>query len=236
MGAQHRREESAQGPYDVTKYQTTHLCGGAIMGTDPKTSAVNRYLQSWDVPNLFVMGASAFPQNAGYNPTGTVGGARLLVGGRDPRQYLKNPGPLVACVRPAALARRRRGGLALLAVYRSSAARRATATSRISRRSSAAAIWRRSPTAPPATPHPDGKPVRRRPADRDAVRHIVVAPNITPDRETGIGGWSDAEFDDAVRQRHPPRRRAALSGDAVPVLHQDVARRRAWRSAPISTR
>ena len=42
------------------------------MGTDPKTSALNRYLQSWDVPNLFVMGATAFPQNAGYNPTGTL--------------------------------------------------------------------------------------------------------------------------------------------------------------------
>ena len=39
----------------------------------PKTSVVNRYLQSWDVPNVFVIGARAFPQNAGYNPTGTVG-------------------------------------------------------------------------------------------------------------------------------------------------------------------
>ena len=36
-------------------------------------ASVNRYLQSWDVPNLFVIGASAFPQNPGYNPTGTVG-------------------------------------------------------------------------------------------------------------------------------------------------------------------
>jgi GMC oxidoreductase len=43
------------------------------MGADPKTSAVNRYLQSWDVSNLFVLGASAFPQKAGYNPTLTVG-------------------------------------------------------------------------------------------------------------------------------------------------------------------
>ena len=42
------------------------------MGTDPSTSAINRYLQSWDVPNLFVTGASGFPQNAGYNPTGTL--------------------------------------------------------------------------------------------------------------------------------------------------------------------
>jgi gluconate 2-dehydrogenase alpha chain len=32
------------------------------MGTDPKTSALNRYLQSWDVHNVFVPGASAFPQ------------------------------------------------------------------------------------------------------------------------------------------------------------------------------
>jgi gluconate 2-dehydrogenase alpha chain len=30
-------------------------------------------MQVWDVPNVFSMGASAFPQNAGYNPTGTVG-------------------------------------------------------------------------------------------------------------------------------------------------------------------
>ena len=35
-------------------------------------------------PNLFVMGASGFPQNAGYNPTGTAGRTRLLVGGRHP--------------------------------------------------------------------------------------------------------------------------------------------------------
>ena len=28
---------------------------------------------------------------------------------------------------------------------------------------------------------------------------VLVAPNITPDRETGIGAWSDEEFDAAVR-------------------------------------
>ena len=28
----------------------------------------------------------------------------------------------------------------------------------------------------------------------------IVAPNITPDRDTGIGAWSDADFDKAVRQ------------------------------------
>ena len=41
------------------------------------------------------MGACAFPQNAGYNPTGTVGAPDLLGGRCDQQQYLKNPGPLV---------------------------------------------------------------------------------------------------------------------------------------------
>jgi len=62
--------------FDSTVYQTTHISGGAIMGDDPKTSAVNRYLQSWDVPNVFVPGASAFPQGLGYNPTGMVAALR----------------------------------------------------------------------------------------------------------------------------------------------------------------
>jgi mono/diheme cytochrome c family protein len=32
----------------------------------------------------------------------------------------------------------------------------------------------------------------------------VVAPNITPDRKTGIGAWSDQQFDDAVRHGRMP--------------------------------
>ena len=65
------------------------------MGADPKTSALNRYLQSWDVPNVFVLGASAFPQNAGYNPTGTVGALTYWALDAIKAQYLKNPAPLV---------------------------------------------------------------------------------------------------------------------------------------------
>ena len=95
MGAKEVVKQYRKAPYDVTEYQTTHLCGGAIMGTDPSTSALNRYLQSWDVPNLFVMGASAFPQNAGYNPTGTVAALAYWSAEAIRTQYLKNPGPLV---------------------------------------------------------------------------------------------------------------------------------------------
>src|SRR5262245_57148700 len=32
-----------KGPYDVTDYQTSHLCGGAIMGDIPGNSALNKY-------------------------------------------------------------------------------------------------------------------------------------------------------------------------------------------------
>src|SRR6185312_952027 len=39
-------------PYTIVPYQSTHNTGGAVMGTDPSTSAVNTYLQSWDVPNV----------------------------------------------------------------------------------------------------------------------------------------------------------------------------------------
>ncbi len=95
MGANEVTKQYRKGPYDITKYQTTHLCGGAIMGSDPATSALNRYLQSWDVPNLFVMGASAFPQNAGYNPTGTLAALAFWSAETIRNEYLKNPGPLV---------------------------------------------------------------------------------------------------------------------------------------------
>jgi gluconate 2-dehydrogenase alpha chain len=95
MGAREVSKEYRKAPYDITDYQTTHVCGGAIMGADPTTSALNRYLQSWDVPNLFVMGASAFPQNAGYNPTGTVCALAYWSAAAIRNQYLKNPGPLV---------------------------------------------------------------------------------------------------------------------------------------------
>ena len=59
------------------------------------TSALNRYLQSWGVPNLFVMCATAFPQNASYNPTGTVAALAFWSAEVIRTQYLKSPGPLV---------------------------------------------------------------------------------------------------------------------------------------------
>jgi len=82
-------------PYSINPYQTTHPSGGAVMGTNPATSAVNRYLQSWDVPNLFVQGASAFPLKAGKDVTGTVGALAYWSAQAIRQQYLKSPGPLM---------------------------------------------------------------------------------------------------------------------------------------------
>ncbi len=83
------------GHYSIIPYQTTHNTGGCAMGADPKTSVVNKYLQCWDVSNVFVMGSSVFPQNAGYNPTGTVAALTYWAAAAIRDKYLKNPGPLV---------------------------------------------------------------------------------------------------------------------------------------------
>lgn len=64
-------------PYDGRAYPSTHNTGGTICGTDPANSVVSPHLQCWDAENLFITGASVFPQNSGYNPTGTVGALAL---------------------------------------------------------------------------------------------------------------------------------------------------------------
>jgi gluconate 2-dehydrogenase alpha chain len=79
-----------KGPYDARAYQTTHNTGGTCMGADPATSVVSPRLQCWDATNLFITGASVFPQNSGYNPTGPVGALGLRLA-EDLEDYLRNP-------------------------------------------------------------------------------------------------------------------------------------------------
>lgn len=96
MGGREIKVNRRTGSWDVVPYQTTHNTGGAIMGTDPSNSAINRYAQSWDVPNLFVIGANAFPQNPGFNPTGTVAALAYLAADGIKQRYLKAAGqPMV---------------------------------------------------------------------------------------------------------------------------------------------
>jgi len=82
------------GKYSIVPYQSYAQHRRRAMGADPKTSAVNKYLQSWAVHNVFAIGASAFPQNGGYNPTGTVGALTFHTLEAIKTKYLKQPGPL----------------------------------------------------------------------------------------------------------------------------------------------
>jgi choline dehydrogenase-like flavoprotein len=49
-----------------------HEVGGAIMGSDPKTSVTNQWCQTWDIDNLFVADGAVFASNADKNPTLTI--------------------------------------------------------------------------------------------------------------------------------------------------------------------
>ena len=64
------------------------------MGQSPETSVVNPYLQHWDVSNLWVLGASAFPQNPSGNPTLTVLATTYRTADAFIARYLKSPGAL----------------------------------------------------------------------------------------------------------------------------------------------
>jgi len=72
-----------------------HHQGGTRMGSDPKTSVVNRYGQSWDVPNLFILGSSTHPTMSGFNPTLTIQALAYMSADSIVNRYKKAPGPLI---------------------------------------------------------------------------------------------------------------------------------------------
>jgi gluconate 2-dehydrogenase alpha chain len=95
MNPTHLTEATARtDPWTVVPYQSTHNTGGVVMGTRPRDSALNKYLQSWDCHNLFVVGANAFAHNSAYNPTGPVGALAYWTADAIKR-YVKKPGSLV---------------------------------------------------------------------------------------------------------------------------------------------
>jgi gluconate 2-dehydrogenase alpha chain len=72
-----------------------HHEGGTRMGSDPKTSVVNKYGQSWDIPNLFVIGSSTFPTMSGFNPTLTIQALAYMSAEAIATKYKNNPGRLL---------------------------------------------------------------------------------------------------------------------------------------------
>ena len=77
-------------PFDTRFYQSTHVTGGTIMGPDPHTSVVSPHLQHWDAHNLFVVGASVYPHNSSFNPTGPLAALALRLGD-DLIRYVQKP-------------------------------------------------------------------------------------------------------------------------------------------------
>ena len=65
------------------------------MGSDPKSSVVNKYGQSWDIPNLFIAGGSIHPSHRGFNPTLTMQALAYMAADAIVNRYRKSPGSLL---------------------------------------------------------------------------------------------------------------------------------------------
>jgi gluconate 2-dehydrogenase alpha chain len=72
-----------------------HHQGGTRMGSNPQESVVNKYSQSWDIPNLFIMGSSTHPTMSGFNPTLTIQALAYMTADAIVNRYRKNPGALL---------------------------------------------------------------------------------------------------------------------------------------------
>jgi gluconate 2-dehydrogenase alpha chain len=95
MGAKELTPFPGLGHYDTRRYQGSAVQGGTIMGTSPDLSVINTYLQHWKASNLFVLGASAFPQEPGSpSPTLAILALALRTADAIVDRYLKKPGML----------------------------------------------------------------------------------------------------------------------------------------------
>lgn len=73
-GVEKEREilEAAGAEVTWTSDDTAHLMGSCRMGSDAKTSVVDRWCRSWDVPNLFICAGSVFVTSSAANPSLTI--------------------------------------------------------------------------------------------------------------------------------------------------------------------
>lgn len=116
MGGKQVVATPRRGPFDCTIYQSTHNCGGAVMGSDPNTSAVNTYLQSWDVPNVlpkinptfeWIRLAQRIPVRVHLDSiadgvelrVGTTASVLVMTGDAEPRDTPPVPVPVPAALR-----------------------------------------------------------------------------------------------------------------------------------------
>ena len=57
-----------------------HLMGTCRMGNTPDDSVLNKWNQTWDLPNLFVVDGSSLTTGAAVNPTSTIGALAVRCG------------------------------------------------------------------------------------------------------------------------------------------------------------
>ena len=77
-----------------------HMIGTCRMGSDPASSVVNKWNQSWDVPNLFIVDGCVLATGGVVNPTPTISALALRAAG-----YIRdNFRSLSSATRPAVAA------------------------------------------------------------------------------------------------------------------------------------
>jgi gluconate 2-dehydrogenase alpha chain len=94
LGAKDVNPFPGYGDYDVVRYQSTHIQGGTLLAKSPGLGVVNTYQQHWEIPNLFVIGASTFPNSGSSNPTPTILALTYRTADAIVDRYLKKPAPL----------------------------------------------------------------------------------------------------------------------------------------------
>ena len=57
-----------------------HLMGTCRMGNSPEDSVTNKFNQTWDVPNLFIVDGSSLTTGGAVNPTSTIGALAVRCG------------------------------------------------------------------------------------------------------------------------------------------------------------
>jgi 2-methyl-1,2-propanediol dehydrogenase len=57
-----------------------HLMGTCRMGNNPEDSVCNKWNQTWDVPNLFIVDGSSLTTGGAVNPTSTIGALAVRCG------------------------------------------------------------------------------------------------------------------------------------------------------------
>jgi choline dehydrogenase-like flavoprotein len=88
------RPNGSQYAESGAEFNQSHDQGGTIMAASPDRGVVNAYLPHWQMPNLFVLAGSTFPNQGAANPTLTVLAFTYRAADAIVDRCLKRPGML----------------------------------------------------------------------------------------------------------------------------------------------